>query len=115
MKHYTQNPELNEQLNKFDQHLQDTLHCDLVEHKYLENLTDGRGLKYTAHFFYIHSAYGDVLIHKLLEELLEETKTFWHREGLDQTASGATYPDGSIIKANTMIVQLKVYHPKSSK
>lgn len=111
MKHYTQNPELNEQLNQFDQHLQNTIHCDLVEHKYLENLTDGWGLKYTAHFFYIHSVDGNVLIHKLLEE----TETFWHREDLDQTASGATYPDGSLIKANTMIVQLKAYPPKSSK
>ena len=44
MKQYTQNPKLNDQLNKFDQHLQDTLNCDLVEHKYLENLTDSRGL-----------------------------------------------------------------------
>ena len=110
MKHYTQNPELNEQLNKFDQHLQDTLHCDLVEHKYLENLTDGWG-KYTAHFFYIHSVDGNVLIHKLIEE----TETFWRREDLIQTASWADYPDGRLIKANTMIVQLKVYHPKSSK
>ena len=111
MKHYTQNPELNEQLNQFDQHLQNTLHCDLVEHKYLENLTDGWGLKYTAHFFYIHSANGEVLIHKLLEE----TETFWHREDLIQTASWADYPDGSLIKANTMIIQLNAYNPKSSK
>ena len=110
MIHYTQNSELNEQLNKFDQHLQDTLHCDLVEHKYLENLTDGWG-KYTAHFFYIHSADGGVLLHKLLEE----TETFWNREDLIQTASGATYPDGSLIKANTMIIQLNAYNPKSSK
>ena len=110
MKHYTQNPELNEQLNKFDQHLHDTLHCDLVEHKYLENLTDGWG-KYTAHFFYIHSANGEVLIHKLLEE----AETFWHREDLIQTASWADYPDGSLIKANTMIIQLTAYNPKSSK
>ena len=110
MKQYTQNPKLNDQLNKFDQHLQDTLNCDLVEHKYLENLTDGWG-KYTAHFFYIHSANGEVLIHKLLEE----TETFWHREDLIQTASWADYPDGSLIKANTMIIQLNAYNPKSSK
>ena len=43
MKHYTQNPELNEQLNQFDQHLQNTIHCDLVEHKYLEKRTEGWG------------------------------------------------------------------------
>lgn len=110
MKQYSQNPVLNERLNRFDQHLQETLNCNLVEHQYSENLTDGWGFKYTAHSFHIHDN-GNILICKLLEE----TESFWHREDLDQTASLASYPDGSLIKDGTMIIQLKAYLPKSSK
>lgn len=105
MKQYTQNPELNERLNQFDQHLQDTLNCDLVEYKCSENLTDRWGLKYTSHSFYIHSADGNVLVQKLLDE----TETFWHREDHDQTAFAATHSDGSFVKDNTMIINLKCY------
>ena len=111
MKQYTQNPVLNERLNQFDQYLQDTLNCDLVKYQYSENLRDGWGIPYTAHYFYIHSVDGNVLRYRLTEE----TETFWYREDLDQTASGAEYPDGSLIKDLTVIIKLKAYLPKSSK
>lgn len=105
MKQYTQNPEFNELLNQFNQHLQNTINCDLAEYKCSETLTDNEGLEYITHYFYIHSVDGNVLIHKLREE----TENFWDCNDLDQSASGAAYPDGSLIKNLTMIIKVKAY------
>lgn len=103
MKQYTQNPEFNELLNQFDQHLQNTINCDLAEYECDEIIHNN--LEHITHYFYIHSVDGNILLHKLQEE----TENFWSCHGLDQSASGAAYLDGSLIKNNTMIIKIKAY------
>lgn len=105
----TQNlPELQDfipMLSEFDQHLQKTLNCDLRKHECQMDLTDDEGLTYCNHFFYIHSENGEVLIHKLQKE----TERFWDCNGIDSYATGAEFPDGSLVQDNTIIIKLKCY------
>ena len=88
----------------FNLHLQNTINCDLRKYECQPNLTDEGGT-YCNHFFYIHSENGEVLIHRILEE----TKRFWGCNGIDSIATGAEFPDGSLIQDNTMIIKVKCY------
>lgn len=92
-------------LRDFDLRLQNTINCDLRKHELQMDLTDDEGLTYCIHFFYIHSEDGKVLIHRILEE----TELFWDCNGIDSYATGAQFPDGSLVQDNTVIIKLISY------